>query len=404
MYMSTIKHSFLSAVMGFLAGGVAAALFVVAGLMLLSSQPGLIQHWLQTEAVSEPGGSLTDTVLPVADQENQIVTVVEKVNPAVVSIVATQDVPVYEQYYDQGNPFGFSFPQYRQNGTEEQEVSSGSGFFVSADGLVVTNKHVVSEAEADYTIFTSTGAKYDASVIALDPSNDVAVIKVEGTDFPYLEFGDSKALKIGQTTLAIGNALGEFSNSVSVGIVSGLGRSIEAGDGLGSSEQLQDIIQTDAAINPGNSGGPLLNLNGEVIGVNVAMANAENIGFALPANLIKSVVDSVKTTGKISRPQLGVRYVMVTDELKAANELPVNYGALLIRGETPTDLAVIPGSAADKAGLEENDIILEVNGQTVDADHVLATLLNQYQVGDEVTLKILHDGTEQMVSVLLAER
>lgn len=401
------KTSFFSAIIGFVGGLVATSVVVV----LFAVATWVHPDWLlditgQNTAMSEKSSQFAPQL---SSAETEIVAVVERVSPAVVSIVATQDVPVYEQYYEESDPFGFGFPgfsmpQYRQNGTEEQEVSSGSGFFVSADGYVVTNKHVVADDTAEYTVYTSAGSTYTATVQALDPANDIAVLKVDGDNFVYLEFGDSDALQVGQTAIAIGNALGEFSNSVSVGVVSGLARSIEAGDGFGRSEQLDGVIQTDAAINFGNSGGPLLNLAGQVIGVNVAVAAAENIGFALPANLVQSVVESVKTTGKISRPFLGVRYMPITAELQEANGLPVDYGVLVLRGETPTELAVIPSSPADKAGIEENDIILDIDGQKLDDAHDLSAIISQQAVGDTVTLTVLHDGEEQDVVVTLEER
>ncbi len=406
----SFKSNVLSVVLGFLAGGFAALLVGAALIALVYLRPSWILPGGMRFSTNTVSGSVSSPTLTTTDQEAQIITVVEQVKPAVVSIVATQDVPVYEQYFEQQqfDPFGFNFPQYRQKGTQEQEVSSGSGFIVSNDGYIVTNKHVVSEDNAQYTVYTNDGNTYSATIVARDPANDIAILKIEANEgaaeFPYLEFGDSDSLQVGQTTIAIGNALGEFSNSVSVGIVSGLARSIEAGDGYGSSEQLQGLIQTDAAINLGNSGGPLLNAAGQVIGVNVAMAAAENIGFALPSNLVQSTFETVKTTGKISRPYLGVRYVAITKAFQEQANLPVDYGALVQRGEQPTDLAVIPSSPADKAGIEENDIILSVDGQNLDDEHDLATTIAQHQVGDSISLHILHDGEEKDVQVTLEER
>lgn len=347
------------------------------------------------------------TTMDVAD-------IVEKINPAVVSILITKNVPVIEQYYDDpfsdffgGNsPFQFRFrvPRYRQNGTQQQEVGGGSGFFVSEDGYVVTNAHVVSEEGAEYTVFTNDGQKYSAQVIATDTLLDIAVLKIEGNGFSFLTFGNSDELRLGQAVIAIGNALGEYRNTVSTGVISGLARSITAGDLAGMSEVLENVIQTDAAINLGNSGGPLLNLEGEVIGVNVAMiANSENIGFSLPSNAVKISVDSIIQQGKVVRPYLGVRYLMVNETLQEKNNLPNDYGALILRGENAEDLAVIPGSPADKAGLEEYDVILQVDGQKVDIDHPLAGLIRQYNVGDVITLSIVHDGNEKTVQVTLEE-
>ena len=352
----------------------------------------------------------------VVSEESSVIDAVEKASPAVVSIVITKDVPVIEQYYQEFDPFGddffndffgnngfrFRVPQQKQNGTEKREVGGGSGFFISADGYVVTNKHVVDDDKAEYTVLTNDGKKFDAEILAKDSTLDVAILKVKGGGFPYLAFGDSDKLKPGQTVIAIGNALAEFRNSVSVGVVSGLSRSVVAGDMFGKSEQLEGVIQTDAAINPGNSGGPLLDIAGKVIGVNVAVSRgAENIGFALTSNTIKSIADSVKQHGEIVQPYLGVRYTQITENLKKKNNLTVDYGVLVSHGETPEDLAVIPGSPADKAGIVENDIILEVDGVKLEQGKSLASIIRQKGIGQTVKLKILHKGGEKEVEVKL---
>ncbi len=347
-------------------------------------------------------------VAALETREEIIVNIVEKVNPAVVSVVVTKDVPIIERYYEDygsgnsffedffGGSFGFQRPQYRENGTQEQEIGGGSGFFVSADGFVVTNKHVVDDREANYTILTNDGEKYDAEILAIDPSIDIAILKVTTQEeFTYLTFANSENVRLGQTAIAIGNALAEFRNSVSVGVVSGLARSIVAGSGFGQAENLDNVIQTDTAINPGNSGGPLMNIYGEVIGVNVAVAQgSENIGFALPSNIVERIVTSVKETGEIIRPYLGVRYIPVTEALAQRNNLDVDYGSLIQRGETREDLAVMPGSPADKSGLEENDIILEVDGQKITLEKPLATVLRDKNVGQTITLKVYREGGE----------
>jgi serine protease Do len=346
----------------------------------------------------------------IFSQEYFVVDTVKKTNPAVVSIIISQQVPKYEAYVDpnqQNNPFGYLFPgfpgfnlnipQYRQNGTEKKEIGGGSGFFVSSDGLIVTNKHVVDQTNAEYTVFTNDGKKHEAKVIARDPVLDIALIKIEGIGFPYLSLGNSDSLDVGQSVIAIGNALGEYRNTVSVGVVSGLARSITAGDNSGNSEVLDHVIQTDAAINPGNSGGPLLNLEGEVIGVNVAIAeDSQNVGFALPINSVKGAINSVKLTGKIIRPYLGVRYVVIDAEMKDKNNLTVDYGVLVKAGATASGLAVIPGSPADKAGIVENDIILEIDGVKLDEKTSLASIIREKNVGQVINLKILHKGTEKM--------
>ena len=345
------------------------------------------------------------TVLDVSD-------VVEKINPAVVSIVITKDVPVMEEYYDdpfsqffgEQSPFHFRIPRYRQNGTEEKEIGGGSGFLVSEDGYVVTNGHVVSDEEAQYTVFTNDGTKFEAKVIAIDDVLDVALLKIEATSIPFLIFGDSSTLRLGESVIAIGNALGEFRNTVSTGVVSGLSRSIVAGNGYGMQETLENVIQTDAAINPGNSGGPLLNMKGEVIGVNVAVAvHSENIGFSLPANAVKESIDSIKEHGRVIRPYFGVRYIPINASVQQKNNLSVDYGALVVRGQQEDELAVIPGSPADKAGIEEYDIFLEIDGQKIDEEHSLVSIIRQKKVGDTVQVKLLHDGKEKEALVVLEE-
>ncbi|MBI2100687.1 MAG: trypsin-like peptidase domain-containing protein [Candidatus Vogelbacteria bacterium] len=348
-------------------------------------------------------------------EETLITAAVEKADPAVISIVVTKDVPIIERYYENLNPFNdffnddffgpfnFQIPRERERGTEKREVGGGSGFIISTDGLALTNRHVVADTKADYTALTNDGAKHEVTVVAKDPILDIAVLRIKGGPFTALPLGDSDKIKVGQTAIAIGNALGEFENTVSVGVISGLYRSIVAADDFGSAEQLDEVIQTDAAINPGNSGGPLLDLRGRVIGVNVAVARgSENIGFALPINLVKTVVESVKKNGKIVRPYLGLRYTKITPELKEKNDLPFDYGALVQRGGTAADLAVIPGSPADKAGIMENDIILEIDGVKLTGDKNLSTIIRQKPVDEAVTLKIFHRGETKTVTVRLA--
>ncbi len=338
----------------------------------------------------------------------QVVATIEKVNPAVVSVVITKDVPVYEQYYESYDPWGifggFSIPRVRENGTEEREVGGGSGFIVSNDGLIVTNRHVVEDENARYSVLLNDGTSYKVAVLARDAQLDIAILKIDEpleSALTFVTFGDSESLKLGETVVAIGNALAEFRNSVSVGVISGLSRSIVASDGMGHSEQLDQVIQTDAAINPGNSGGPLLNLAGEVIGVNVATSRgADNIGFALPAHVVKGVVESVKEYGEIVRPFLGVRYAMVTKRIVELNELTIDYGALVISGETKEELAVMPGSPADKVGITENDIILSIDGEEL-REKDLATVLRSKTVGQEIILKVLQAGEEKEIRVKL---
>ncbi len=348
----------------------------------------------------------------IFSQEHFVIDAVKKTNPAVISIIISKEVPKYETYIDpnqQNNPFGdlfpgfsFNIPQYRQNGTEKKDIGGGSGFLVSSGGLIVTNKHVVERKDVEYTVFTNDSKKHSATVVARDPVLDIALIKIEGSGFPYLSLGNSDNLEVGQSVIAIGNALAEYRNTVSVGVVSGLARSVTAGSSSGSVEFLDHVIQTDAAINPGNSGGPLLDLSGKVIGVNVAMAQgSQNIGFALPINSIKSAIESVKSTGKIVRPYLGIRYVAVNAEMQAKNNLTVDYGVLVKAGANANELAVIPGSPADKAGIMENDIILEIDRVKLDENASLASVIRSKNVGQVISLKILSKGVEKKVKVTL---
>ncbi len=344
------------------------------------------------ESVGDADGKNIDTD-SVLSQESFVISAVKKATPAVVSIIVTKELPVYENYFEQ-SPFDnffnipdlfFNVPKQRQNGTEKKEVGGGTGFFVTKDGLIVTNRHVVEDEKAEYTVLLSDGKKYDAKVLARDEVLDIAIVKVNGNNFEYLELGDSDSISVGQSVIAIGNALAEFQNSVSVGVISGLSRSLTAGDASGNSELLEHVIQTDAAINPGNSGGPLLDLRGRVVGVNVAVARgSENIGFSLPINSIKSIVESVEQTGKIVRPYVGVRYIQINEQIKEKNNLTVDYGILVMRGESKEDLAVIPGSPADKAGILENDIILEIDGKKLDKEENFALLIREKKAGDTI--------------------
>lgn len=356
----------------------------------------------------------------VFTQESMIINAVKEHNPAVVSIIVSKYVPIYETYYlqqQQQNPlnnffgpnafpnFLYTIPQQRQNGTEKKEVGGGSGFFVSANGLIVTNRHVVEDKNAQYTVFTNDGVKHEARVIARDSILDIALIKIEPISiegYSHLELGDSDALSVGQSVIAIGNALGEFRNTVSVGVVSGLARSIVAGDATGKSESLDQVIQTDAAINPGNSGGPLLDLEGKVIGVNVAVANgSQSIGFALPSNVVRTAIESVKDTGKIMYPYLGVRFVMITPELKQKENLSLDYGALVKKGVGKNDPALVVGSPAEKAGVLEGDIITQIDGIKITATKPLGLVVRQKRVGQLIQLRILREGKEFIIPVIL---
>lgn len=357
--------------------------------------------------------------------EQAIIDAVKLASPSVVSIIISKNLPVYEQQWmDPFNgigPFDIQIPQYVQKGTEKKDVGAGSGFIVSSDGLVLTNKHVVSDKQADYTVLTNDGQKYSAKVLALDPVQDLAVIKIQNPSassgqaqiFPAIKLGDSTGIQIGQGAIAIGNALGQFSNTVSVGIVSGLQRTISASDqGGGFSETLEGIIQTDAAINSGNSGGPLLNLKGEVIGINTAMAQgAENIGFAIPINIAKKDIEQVIKTNKIVYPFLGVRYVLVDSVIKQKYNLSVDYGALVLKGSNG-EPAVTSDSAAAKAGIKAKDVILEIKSsagsdqtwEKITTTNKMSDIIRKYNPGDKIILKVLRNEKKIDIDATLGER
>lgn len=386
---STFTTVLLSLIIGGLAGGI-----VSAGVLQTKNTP------------ATSNGSRQQTL--AVEEESATVDVVKQASPAVVSIVISKD---YSKIYGNQQPtspfdniFGFPFFQQQQVPQGKQEIGGGSGFIVGSDGTIVTNKHVVDDDQAEYTVVMNDGKKYDAKVVAKDPANDVAVLKIDATNLPTLTLADSSAVQIGQTVIAIGNALGQYRNTVTKGIISGQSRTITAGDNAGQSETLEDVFQTDAAINPGNSGGPLLDLSGHVLAINTAVnSQGQLIGFAIPANVVKRDLDSVKASGKITAAFLGVRYKLVTKAMVDQDKLPVDHGALLAPADA-NSAAVVPGSPADKAGLVENDIVLSVNGTDISTDHSLAGLLSKFQPGDVVTLKVYHKGDTKDVKVTLEEK
>lgn len=351
--------------------------------------------------------------VPEVDYEDKIIGTVERTNPGVVSVIISKYVPIIEQC--PGNPFGDLPPEFQeffgndfgntvpcQKGTRKQEVGGGSGFILDKSGLIVTNKHVVADTKAEYTVLTNDGKKHDATVLARDPVLDLAIIKINASGLSALKLGDSGAIKLGQAVIAIGNALGEFRNTVSVGVVSGLSRNITAGGG-GSQQSIEGVIQTDAAINPGNSGGPLLNLRGEVIGINTAVAiGAQNIGFAIPINQAKRAINSVSKHGRIITPYLGIRYLILNEERAKKEKIDVTNGAL-VRGDE-SGPAVEKNSPASKAGVLAEDIIIEINGVQINEKRSLQSIVQEYQVGDALRLKILRSGKEITLSATLEEK
>lgn len=313
-------------------------------------------------------------------EENAVISVVEKTSSSVVAIGATQRV---------FNPFDpFSAPRNLNS-------TIGTGFIVSEKGIIITNKHVVSDPDTRYTIVTGDGKKFEIKKIYRDPILDLAIVQVEGDTMKPLELGDSSKLKVGQTVIAIGNALGRFTNTVTTGVVSGVGRTVVAGDPFsGSSESLEDLIQTDAAINPGNSGGPLLNSGGQVVGVNVATTEgAQNIGFAIPINSVQKIVDEFIQKGSVSRPFLGINYRFITRDLAIMTESP--QGAYIQE--------VVEGSSAEQAGIEAGDIITKIDGQSINSETKISEIIQNKKIGDNLNLTVWNDGQERNVTATLQE-
>lgn len=302
----------------------------------------------------------------VVEEQSATISIVEDASPAVVSIVSKTT--------------GFDL----FSGPYSDEQSIGTGFIIDKNGIILTNRHVVSDQNASYSLVTKDKKTYEVQKIERDATHDLAILKIDGKDLPTLTLGDSDLLKVGQKVIAIGNALGQFDNTVTVGVVSGLGRLVTASSGIfGSSEVLENTIQTDAALNPGNSGGPLLDYSGQVVGINVAVTQgAENIGFSIPINLVKGVVENFQKNGKIVRPFLGVKFIMISKELSVLRDLPE--GAYIS--------SVVTGSPAEKAGVKKEDIIVKIDGQQLTVVKNLAQVVGSKKVGEEVDLEINRDG------------
>ncbi len=419
--VSILENKLVRAV--FLVAVIGVSLAIITGRISLENLQGQfsnlsdqVQQTLTTPLL-EPAKA-PEKYISKIEYEQAIIDSVKSASTSVVSIVISKNVTIYEQEFvnpfGESSPFGtFLLPQNVPKGTKLEEVGAGSGFIVSEDGLVLTNKHVVKDKAAKYTVIVNDGKKYEAKVLALDPVQDLAIIKIsdpstgsgQAAKFPSIKLGNSDGIQIGQGAIAIGNALGQFSNTVSVGVISGLGRTVNASDQTGSfSETLEGTIQTDAAINQGNSGGPLLNLRGEVIGVNVATATgAQSIGFAIPINLAARDINQIIKTNKITYPFLGVRYLLVDESVKEKYKLSVDYGALVMKGDNG-EVAVTKDSAAAKAGIKEKDVVLEINGEKITIKTSLAKLIQKYNPGDTVTLKVLREGKEMTVEAVLTER
>lgn len=342
-------------------------------------------------------------------QKSPIVAIAKRVCPAVITVVVSKDLPKIESFYS--FPFGgkeYLMPKMEKGAKEKVEktqIGGGSGFIVSRDGYVLTSNHVVADVTADYTVILDPKHKYPAKVLSRNQINDIAVLKIDAKSLPFVELADSNKIEMGEEVVAVGNALGEFHDTISAGIVSGLSRFITAFGGVDhQSQNLKGLIQTDAAINPGNSGGPLVNMDGQVIGINTAMImGAQNIGFAIPINYAKKDLIEVKKYGKIVVPFLGIKYVLISKEMAEVNKLPVNDGALVVR-EALGEYPVIKGSCADKAGVKEFDIIIECNGEKITLKNPLANILQKCKIGQEILLKVLREGKELILTVKLEEK
>ncbi|MDP4009453.1 MAG: trypsin-like peptidase domain-containing protein [Candidatus Shapirobacteria bacterium] len=309
----------------------------------------------------------------VVNEETVITRVVEQASSSVVTVSISKS-----------NTFSDS--------TQKIEQDIGTGFIISADGLIVTNKHVVVDTTAKYKVVIGKDDVENVEAIYRDPVADLAILKVNKNNLTPIKLGNSDKLKVGQTVIAIGTALGEFRSTVTTGVISGLGRGIEAGSPIEGLEKLDNVIQTDAAINPGNSGGPLLDSSGNVIGVNVATSQSgQNIGFALPISLVKESIDNFKTTGEFDRAFLGVAYKLISKQAALLNDVP--QGAYVQN--------VVSGSSADKGGIKMDDIITEINDKKIsdEKDGSLVAFINKMKIGDDVNFKVWRNKQEISLSV-----
>jgi serine protease Do len=357
--------------------------------VILSLGGGFVGGYFGAKGNDSPSSNRT----VVSSESNLVNDIARQVGPSVVSIdVETTRV---------SNTF-FGPQSYSQQG-------AGTGVIVSSGGVIVTNRHVVPKGARKVAVTLSDGTKLnDVSVVGRTSDNDtldVAFLKINDTKGKKLvpaRLGDSGKVRVGDKVVAIGNALGQFQNTVTSGIISGYGRNLQAGDQTGGvTESLQDLFQTDAAINEGNSGGPLVDVNGEVIGINTAIAgDAQNIGFAIPINDLKGLINGVLNKGKLERPYLGVRYITINSDYAYQYNLDVDQGAYLAPNPSG-DPAVIPGSPADKAGLKEKDIISRVDNTELNSRNGLSAVLGRYTVGAQVNLTVIRDGKTIQINAIL---
>jgi serine protease Do len=359
---------------------------------------GFSGGWLgaKTYNNTQSAPSSTAAKQKIISSESELISDIAKDSgPGVVSI----DV---ERQVNSQDVFGF--------GTSQTQAAAGTGFIINKDGTILTNRHVVPSGTSNVSVTLSDGTKYDnVKVIGRTSSTsslDVAFLKItnlKGKKLTPLTLGDSAKVKVGDKVVAIGNALGQFQNTVTSGIISGYGRDVRAGDESGAgAETLTDLFQTDAAINQGNSGGPLMNINNEVIGINTAVAGgADNIGFAIPINDVKGLIASVLKNGELQQPFLGVRYVSLTDDIAGQYNLTVKRGAYILPQQQDGEPSIVSGSPADKAGLKSGDIVTKVDGTNIDDKTSLSAVLGKYQVGNTIKLTVIRDDKAMTISATL---
>jgi S1-C subfamily serine protease len=362
--------------------------------ILVAAISGFGGGWIESNRNSDiTSGNLSNQKRIVTSQSELISEIAKTVGPSVVSVNV--------------NIAGTGQSAFSAFGSPQTEQAAGTGIIIG-NNIILTNRHVVPAGTTNVSITLSDGTELkDVSVIGRTSDNDsldIAFLKVNDTQGHKLApavIGDSGDMQVGDYVVAIGNALGQFQNTVTSGIVSGYGRSIQAGDAGGDAENLDDLFQTDAAINEGNSGGPLVNLNGQVIGVNTAIAgDAQNIGFAIPINDVKGLIDQVIKTGQFKRPYLGISYIPLTADIASQYHLSVTNGAFIVPSNGGSS-SVLSGGPAATAGLKEGDIITAVDNTKIDATHSLTSLISQHQPGDRVNLTILRDGNTRHISVTL---
>lgn len=347
-------------------------------LVLVALFGGLLGGGLSVKFFVAQNGDVASFSKTSYFEESDLIDVVDRVFPFVVSIKGISDVQI-------GHNFDF------------KSVSGGTGFIISSDGLIMTNKHVVLKDTAIYTVMLNDGREFEATVLTKDPFDDIAVLRIvsnEVLDLPTAKIGDSDSLKVGQRVVAIGNALGLYQNTVTSGVISAKGRDVTVFNDITLGAQgLSGLLQTDAAINMGNSGGPLLNLDGEIVGMNVAVADSANgIGFSIPVNDLKPAIESVLRVGEIDRPILGVRFLLLDKKQAQSFDDDLVGGALITNDGTFANPGVDPSGPAHEAGIKSGDIILSVNGEEVTTVNPLQKMIWKYLPGDEVVLRVWRDG------------